>query len=164
MEFLKENYKHIKNLEDLFLNSRSLDLFIQNRRFSYATEKNKADYQEIFLFKGCKKIIKEEFLNLDTKNELLIENNVFLKSLKEFEFLFKNEITFEFKINDENETFDYVVSNSIMVEGFYFFTKDYNFQSNLKSRLNSIFLRKIGKDLDSVNKNDIEIMKVLNYK
>ena len=51
-----------------------------------------------------------------------------------------------------------------MVEGFYFFTKDYNFQTNLKSRLNSIFLRKIGKDLDSVNKNDIEIMKVLNYK
>lgn len=164
MEFLKDDYKYIKTLKDLFFESRKLDLSINTRRMSYFKEKEILEYAEVFIYKEAEKIIKEEFINLEAKGELLIENNIFLKSLKEVEFLLENKTAFEFKINDENETFDYVASNAIMINGFYFFTKDYNFKSDLKNRLNSICLKKIGKEFESLNKNDIEIMKVLTYK
>lgn len=164
MEFLKDDYKYIKTLKDLFCESRKLDLSINTRRMSYFKEKEILEYAEVFIFKDAEKIIKEEFINLEAKDELLIDNNIFLKSLKEVEFLLENKTAFEFKINDENETFDYVVSNAIIINGFYFFTKDYNFKSDLKNRLDSICLKKIGKNFDSLNRNDIEIIKVLTYK
>ena len=164
MEFLKDDFKYIKNLENLLSESRKLDLAIQTRRMSYFKEKEMLGYQEVFVFKNAEKIIKEEYINLESKDELLIENNIFLKSLKEVEFLLENKTAFEFKINDKNETFDYVVSNAIIINGFYFFTKDYDFKSGLENRLNSICLKKIGKNFDSLNKNDIEIIKVLTYK
>ncbi len=160
MNFLKEDYNYINSPKELLLEIRKFqsEIMVKNSVLSYLD----TVYTDFLIFKGIEKIMKSEFLHSDLKNDIVINNDLFLSSLKSLDFLFKTEIAFGFKIKD-NEIFDYVVSSAVLLNNTYFFTRDSNFILDFANKLDFICLKGIGKNFNNLKENDIELLKILKY-
>jgi len=163
MEFLKEEYSYIKNIRNLLqegVNSKN-KFSIRSKTVIYD---NNLNYLDVSIFKGAEILVKPEFLSFEFYQYDLNKNNViFLNSLKEIDFLFKNEVVFDFKVDNEENIYDYVTSITVTIGNEHIKTKNYNFIDFLSKKLNSISMSKIGKGINNLNKNEIELLKILNY-